>query len=390
MKRRRIDRRDDFGCTRAGSTVTFRAKDLMQLATRLSLTCLLALAACSSNKNNGNGTDGGNGGDGGSGSIDAPSPACDYTEASDGNNGTTAETTGVTIGAQNRTLCGQVNNGHFGSASMTVDVDMYTVTVGSTTAELIVRFENMSPTSLTDFQVTITDTSADPTLLNSGDYNGSLGDHGAYLAELPTGTYNIVVTATAAADIAAAIPYKVQIVADQPTTRCPDLTGMAADYTEANDGAANNGNDVVLVDFAKVPSFSLTPSTTDAPEMTGLTVDSSKNAHVAGSSASVAAGTDTYLDRDTYAITTGTSTNELSIRLNWPGSTADLDYVVFEDNMLTTPNVAATLSATTEDEFATFAVKPSTSYWVWIGAYKGSTGQPIAYSASVCAATYTP
>jgi hypothetical protein len=248
----------------------------------------------------------------------------------------------------------------------------------------------MSPTSRTDFQGTITDTSADPTLLNSGDYTGSLGDHGAYLAELPAGTYNIVVTASAAADIAAPIPYKVELVADQPTTRCPDLTGMTADYTEANDGAANTGNDVVLVDFTKIPSFSLTAATTDAPEMTGLTVDPSKNAHVVGSSASVAAGTDTYLDRDTYAITTGTSTNELSIRLNWPGSTTDLDYVVFENNMLTTPNVAATLTASTEDEFATFAVKPSTSYWVWIGAYKGSTGQPIAYSASVCAATYTP
>jgi|HubBroStandDraft_6_1064221.scaffolds.fasta_scaffold74226_3 hypothetical protein len=360
----------------------------MQLATRLSLTCLLALAACSSNKN-GNGTDGGNG-DGGSGSIDAPGAACDYTEADDGSNNTTAEATGVTIGTQNQTICGQVNNGHFGSASMTVDVDMYTVTVGSSTAELIVRFENMSPSSLTDFQVTITDTSVDPTLLNSGDYNGTLGDHGAYLAELPTGTYNVVVTATAAADIAAAIPYKVELVADQPTTRCPDLTGMTADYTEANDGAANNGNDVVLVDFAKIPSFSLTPSTTDAPEMTGLTVDSSKNWHVVGSSAAVAAGTDTYLDRDTYAITTGASINELSIRLNWPGSTADLDYLVFEANNLTTPNVAATLTATTEDEFATFAVKPSSSYWVWIGAYEGSTGQPIAYSASVCAATFTP
>jgi hypothetical protein len=354
----------------------------MQLTTRLALAFSLAgaLAACSSN--NGNATT-----DAPGTGIDAPGTIapCGYTETVDATNNTTAEISGLTIGTQSGSLCGQIDGGHFDPTSKTVDVDSYTVAV-SGTAELIVQFEDSTPAGLTDFQVAIFDTAANPTLLNAGDYNGSLGDHGAYLAELPAGNYNVVVSATAMTDIAAAIPYKVHLVADQPTTRCGDLTGMPVDYTEANDGASNKGNDVVLVDFSKNPSFTMTTST---PEPTALTVDPTKTFHISGSSATVAAGTDRYLDRDTYLIATGAATNELSIRLDWPGSTADLDYVVFEANMLT-PNVAATLTSTTQDEFATFAVKPSTSYWVWIGAYKGSTGTPIAYDAAVCGGQFTP
>ncbi len=235
------------------------------MQTRNVALALLVLAACGNNSGNGNG-DGGNG-DGGSGSIDAPSPACDYTESMDGTNATTPEATGVTIGAQNKTLCGQVDMGHFGSAASTVDVDEYSVTVAGT-AELILEFEDSTPANLTDFNVTITDGSADPTILNSGDFTGALSDHGAYLAELPAGTVNLVVTATGSAAISAAIPYKIRNVADQPTTRCPDMTTATADYTEASDGATNKGNDVITVDCTKPTSVALTTAPTDNPEAT--------------------------------------------------------------------------------------------------------------------------
>jgi hypothetical protein len=358
------------------------------MQTRNVALALLVLAACGNNSGNGNG-DGGNG-DGGSGSIDAPSPACDYTESMDGTNATTPEATGVTIGAQNKTLCGQVDMGHFGSATSTVDVDEYSVSVGGT-AELIVEFEDSTPANLTDFNVTITDAAVDPTILNSGDFTGALSDHGAYLAELPAGNFNVVVTATGTAAISAAIPYKVHIVADQPTTRCPDMTTATADYTEASDGASNIGNDVITVDFTKPTSFALTTATTDNPETSGITLDATTNKHIAGSSGTpTPAYTDKYIDRDTFAFMTGASTNEMSIRLNWPGSTSDLDYLVFENNALTTPVAVSTLTASSQDEFQTFAVKPNTGYWLWVGAYTGSTGQPIAYSASLCGATFTP
>lgn len=368
------------------------------LRTKLVLACsFAAVAACSHSNGNGGGDGGGGGGDGGSGSgavdanvADAAGPACDYTEMSDATNGSAAEATGLTIGTTTRNLCGQVDPGHYDATSQIADVDMYTVSVSGGTAELILEFENQQPAGLTDFLVEIFDTNTPATLLYAGDYTGALADHGAYIAELPTGSFNVVVTATASAAVATAIPYKVRIVDDKPTTRCPDMTGMTADYTEANDGAANNGNDVVLIDFAKSPSFTLTPSTTDMPEPSGLTIDPAKNSHVVGSSALVAAGTDTYLDRDTYAFATGANMNELTVRLNWPGSTADLDYVVFPAGVITAANEAATLTSTSEDEFATFAVQPNAMYWLWIGAYDGSTGLPIQYSATVCGGQFAP
>src|SRR6185312_10448921 len=169
----------------------------------------------------------------------------------------------------------------------TVDVDSYQVAVTGSPAELRIDFQNDMPGSLTDFQVAIFDTGMPATLLNAGHYDGSLADHGVFLSELPAGNYTVVVTAIAAAARSAALPYKVVLYADQPTTRCPDLTGMTADYTEANDGATNKGNDVVAIDFSKVPSFNLTSATTDAPETSGLTIDSTANKHIVGSSASV-------------------------------------------------------------------------------------------------------
>ncbi|HEY1811442.1 MAG TPA: hypothetical protein VGG74_03745 [Kofleriaceae bacterium] len=352
----------------------------MQIVTRLVLVCSLALAACSHN-NNGD-DDNGDAGSGGSNSA----LNCDYTEMSDAGNSTTAEATGQTL-ATRTVLCGNVDTGHYGSGSTVVDVDSYTIAVTGSPAELLVDFQNDTPASLTDFQVSIFDTGTPPTLLNAGDYTGQLGDHGAFLSELAAGNYTVVVTATAAAATSAAIPYKVVLYADQPTTRCPDLTGSAADYTEANDGAANKGNDVIGVDFSKSPSFTSIAGTAEA---TALTIDPGKSSHIAGSSASVAAGSDKYLDRDTYEITTGAAMNELSVRLNWPGTTADLDYIVVPESSLSAANEAATLSATQEDEFATFAVQPNTKYWLWVGAYDGSTGAPIAYSASVCGGQFPP
>ena len=355
--------------------------------TKILLTCsFAALAACGGH--NKTTTDGGGNGDGG-GTADAAPPACDYTEMSDSTNDTTPENTGLTVGATTRNICGQVDTGHYDSSTMVVDVDMYSVTVGATTAELVIDFEDQTPASLTDFLVEIFDNNTPATLLYAGDYNGALADHGAYIAELPTGTFNVVVTATAGVAVGTAIPYKVRLVADTPTTRCPDLTGMNADYTEAHDGASNTGNDVVLINFSQDPSFTMTPYTS-APEPTMLTINPKMNSHIVGSSAMLAQGSDTYLDRDTFAITTGSNTNELSVRLNWPGSTADLDYVVFPASSIMFANEAATLTSSSQDEFATFAVKPSASYWLWIGAYKGSTGLPIAYSASVCGGEFTP
>jgi hypothetical protein len=337
------------------------------------LTLAVLLVACG-NDNNGN-TDA----QGGSNMPDAPLP-CDYTEAGDGANAMTAETTNVTVGGGDRTLCGAINPGHFNTTSKTVDEDRYRVTVGSNGALLVRFFGDPGIETLSLYSVLIFDTSNPPALINGGHYDSTLGDHGVFRTSLPAGSYDVVVRGQAAADLPAAINYKVRILAESP---CAAVTATA-NYTEANDGASNTGNDVMTVNFAADPSFAPTAATTDVPEATGITIDAMTPARVSGSSASVAAGSDQYLDRDTYQVMTGASTNELAVRLGWQGA-VDLDYIVFQDTT-TTATGSSTNASTTPDEYATFAVKPNTSYWIWVGAAKGSTGQPAAYDVSMCGA----
>ena len=46
--------------------------------------------------------------------------------------------------------------------------------------------------------------------------------------------------------------------------------------------------------------------------------------------------------------------------------------------------------AASEYEFETFAVKPSTTYWLWVAAEDGATGQPIGYDATLCGEVWSP
>ena len=101
---------------------------------------------------------------------------------------------------------------------------------------------------------------------------------------------------------------------------------------------------------------------------------------IAGSAGATPAAIE-YLDRDTYAFTTDDTTNELAVRLDWQGSASDLDYIVFEGDSLT-PVVASNTTSTTSGELAEFGVMPSSTYWLWIGAFQGSTATP--YTATVC------
>jgi hypothetical protein len=92
---------------------------------------------------------------------------------------------------------------------------------------------------------------------------------------------------------------------------------------------------------------------------------------------------DEYLDRDTFELTTGERTNELALRLHSGSTTADLDFVVF-DEALMKPVVISNLTSATTLEVATFAVRPSTKYLVWVGAFKTSTGPTAEFTATIC------
>jgi hypothetical protein len=100
---------------------------------------------------------------------------------------------------------------------------------------------------------------------------------------------------------------------------------------------------------------------------------------------------DDYQDRDTFAFTTGSATTQMSIRLNWAATTVDLDYRVYPETTAAPLSIVGGLDESqSEYEFETFAVKPNTTYWLWVAAEDGSTGQPAAYGATLCGATWSP
>jgi len=294
----------------------------------------------------------------------------------------TAEDTGLDVGSKTGTLCGTVDTGHF--TGDTIDRDIFHVTVGGS-GNLLVEFGGKGVETIPDFTVRIFDTAAAPALVATGTFDGDLGTHAAFLAQLPPADYNVVVAASGTADLGAPIDYKIHIVADDPDKRAPALT-TAANYTEAHDNADNLGNDVVEVNFASDPAFTM--ESTSAPEPTGVTLGYKKSTHITGQSAMVT-GTDEYLDRDTYEITTDGVTNEMTVRLNWAAGTADLDFIVFEEGQLK-PSVESNITGTDGQELQTFAVKPKTKYWVWVGAFHGSTGLPMSYDLSIYGSAYTP
>jgi len=311
-------------------------------------------------------------GNGGPGSDAAPKQ-CDYTEKSDATNDAQSEMTGLMIGAGTQELCGNLDNGHYDAVTKTVDLDTFRVTAAAQ-ADLRVRFFGATGVeNLTEFSVLVFSTDTAPVLLNGAYFDATLGDHGVFRASLPPGTYDIVVRARAGADIAAPIGYKVRFL---PDLECPQIAKPS--YTEQHDGASNTGNDQLAIDFSKNPVASMIAGTA---ESTGLKIDPFTQDRISGTAAMVS-GPDGYMDRDTYVFTTGALTNELSVRLDWPGG-ADLDYVVFAA-MATTPTGASTVASQTGPELAIFAAKPGTQYWLWVGAAKSSTTLPVTYDAAVC------
>jgi hypothetical protein len=322
---------------------------------------------------------------------DAPLDAfveCNYNEAHDTTNdylaasGYMLEQTGITYKKNStRTVCGTINNGHFDGTQFSVDIDNYGITVAAD-VDVIVSLTAPGAGALAN-GFTVGVFSVDHATQKGVGGGNFVGDHAVFSTHLPAGSYEFSVEAYANGDIAASIPYKMRISADNPTTRCPKLT-TAANYTEANDGAGNTGNDVIAIDYTANPKITLTAAA-DAAEPTGLTLAAGTNYRISGTSAAVAK-TGSYFDRDSYAVTTGATTNQLAVRLNWATTTADLDYYLFDGTSIVG---AAAKMMLGEDEFATFAVEPSKAYTFWVGGFQSSTGLPATYDASLCAEAFT-
>jgi len=309
----------------------------------------------------------------------AADPPCDYTEQHDATNDYLAsdpyalEDSGLTFDTTDVTICGTIASDHFDEDWYSVDVDNYGVTLAHD-ADVIV--------SLTGDAQAIASVGVyvyDPINYTSvGSY--FYGDHGVMTTHLPAGSYELSVEAyddyAASSDVA----YRVTIGADDPGARCAAVT-HTADYTEQADGVDSTANDMIDTDYAGWPYRTLTSSTADSAEATGLTVASATR--ITGVTAARAA-IGSYFDRDTYAVTTGPTTNQLSIRV---ASEADLDAYVFEAGSATAIGSAAFVRDGAES-YATFPVIPSTTYWVWVGAYASSTKAPASYDVSLCPQTF--
>ncbi len=312
---------------------------------------------------------------------------CDYAELLDGTNDdlTSAtgapETTAQTLAGALR-ICGQVDATHYSATDGLVDVDGFAVTVPAGPVRVTVSGPGLE--ALRDVTLEI---STGANFADLHDRQLLVGTHVFYMDTMPAGLYQFAVVAGNATAPTAAVPYKIVITADDPTTRCPKITA-AADFTEANDGAGSRGNDVYAIDFsmpANMTSQTLTTITTDSSEPTGVALNPGDAKRLRGNLAEIAADLD-YKDRDSFVFTTGANTDEITFRVNWTG-TADLDAFLFLAGAV--PSVGASyVTSNMESELRTVAVKPNTMYAVWTGLYLTSTG-PLAYDISLCGSDFT-
>ncbi|MBS1118048.1 MAG: hypothetical protein H6Q90_276 [Deltaproteobacteria bacterium] len=323
---------------------------------------------------------------------------CDYAELNDASNDDlsasgAAEATNITFAAST-VLCGKLDSTHFAPAQNVgdpglVDIDSFAVTLAAD-ASVLVTLAGAGAEALTEVDVVVFDDQGNAA--SSGVLQTS---HAVFIADLPAGSYKFSAIASNAAATTAAIDYKIKIVTDVPATRCPQSADTAT-FTEANDGGASVGNDMLDVQFNVDPNVAITAAT-DTPEPTGVVTAAGTKYRLSGVSGNVNAA-DEYTDRDTFLIETGADTNQLTIRLNWTGTTSDHDYMVFEENTIVDIASSTNISdsSDTNPEFQTFPVKPSTRYWVWTGTYDTLADNataptlPAPYDLSVCAESFTP
>jgi hypothetical protein len=312
------------------------------------------------------------------GNIDGLGDGCNYVEQRDATNDDvfpapgTPEATGLTIGSMT-TICGAFEHTHHDS-DITVDVDGYTASVGSET-DVLVRIAGAGSEAIELVGVDVYTGAAFDQLVGQVTF---YGDHGVTSVHLAAGTYEFVPFALHSQAIAATVPYTLQLATDSLDTRCAPIT--TGGYTEANDGGTNTGNDVVGFPASGPPA--LTTLGTDNPEPSGITTSPSSMNRISGSAADITVP-DKYEDKDTYAFATGAA-NELTVRLAWSGA-ANLDFFIFEAGNATPIWRADATTAGAETEM--FSLKPSSNYWLLVGAKPGA-GLPATYSATLCGANY--
>ena len=291
-----------------------------------------------------------------------------------------AENSNLTLGTERLAFCGTFDSTHFDANMDLIDADGITFNVTAQTNVIVHLIGPQIAGGGFDFVgVNLQKGNA---LFGQGVFHG---DHATFAFTLPAGAYVLGIFAADTSAASAPVNYQVLISVDTP--RCAAKTS-AADHTEGTD---NGQNDVIDYFFSSNQTSSLTPGA-DAPEMTNVTVASGTSYLFDGGMADVdpQSPDDDYEDTDTYLFTTGPSTTQMSVRLNWTGTTSDLDYRIYPVPTGDPSSIVGGLdNRDMEDEFETFAVKPNTQYWLWVAAEDGAAGV-TPYKATLCGETFTP
>jgi hypothetical protein len=286
-------------------------------------------------------------------------------------------------------ICGKFDNTHYQQSNMLIDVDSYAINVGAQSNGLLY----ITAPGAEAFNTVLIEIYGNSTGLTTDEVGQFQATSGFAMAsaKLPPGEYVIVVSSFHSAAATAPVDYKIVLQADNPA-RCAKSTATAT-YSEMLDGVTADGNDVYEVRYTGGMQRQLTANPLDMVEPTGISVAPNMTYRISGTNivpaVTPASWADFYQDRDTYQITMGADANQLSLRLSWPGTTADMDFLVFPMGGIN-DFANGYYNAKMEDEFATFAVIPGMSYWVFVAADDSSTGQPIAYDLTVCGATFKP
>lgn len=314
-------------------------------------------------------------------------PDCgDYEELFDRTNAGGAEDTGITVDATAVTICGRLDAYHFNPRPEApgygyVDEDAFTLAFAGD-GDYLVSLELLG-----DEVPEYTYISVNPGISGGGAAQ-VLGKAAGAFVRLADPQVPIYVSATGSKPLKASVPYKLRIRRDSPQTRCPTIAAGNATqkYVEANDGANNNGNDVIRYVFQTTQQVP-TPAA-DAPEPTGIVLKPGDHSLIQGSSALVDYQED-YADADMFAFSTGAS-GVLTARLDWAGNKTDLDVMLFEENEYANYVGYSAQLEVVGPELFTLHVKPQTKYWLYVAADATSPTLPMAYGLTLCGEEFKP
>lgn len=288
------------------------------------------------------------------------------------------EPTGLVISGQNDfSICGQIDPTQAGQNFD--DVDVYSFML-SGDQNLRLHLQTDQSEALSEVELALFGAEG-PTAIASGLLQGQ---HALIGRNLPAGLYWIAVFAKTKGTTDP-IGYRIDVT--KSNSSCDNSGMIESSYWEAADGQDSRNNDTFSVNYNMSANFRRTMNEDDSPEETKASIAKNSKLTISGTAANIPA-LDDYKDRDSYSITTGPTTEELSLRLRWDRQTSsDLDMHIFAAGE-PIPDLSFGGSSTVgsgSDEVTTLAVLPNTEYWLWVGQYDNSDNtSPQNYQLEVC------